>query len=82
MRSLERRLNTVDDLIRKRHGDGLQGVLETHYTRAWSEGNADSAPPSLEPCSEHGPTCGVSINRTHGRIHRVLVLAGPYIELG
>jgi hypothetical protein len=50
------------------------GTIELHALKGWPPAHGSLA--SCQPCSEHGPTCAVSITSVSGRLRRIILLEG------
>ena len=85
VRSQRRRLAAMEAKLLPRPKVEPQGAYETHYTNAWPACN-DIPGVKARQCSEHGPSCAVTVTPVHASIRRVTVLegapAGPWMALG
>ena len=71
MRTLERRLNRVEEWTRRKKPE-LLGTVEDHYLRAWPPKD-EALWEGLQQCHEHGPTCAVRITPVMGSIRRLYI---------
>jgi hypothetical protein len=76
--SLSRRLAAVEDRLLPGQMEWLPGVLELHFTQAWPDCH-DARGHNFRQCTEHWPTCGVSVSSTRERRRVVITMGGPWL---
>ena len=73
MKNIERRLAAAERGLGLAKETELPGSIEIHWRDAWPA-RQDAA--GIQPCQDHGPTCGVSVSRVRER-RSVVIEMGP-----
>ena len=76
MKNIERRLAAAERGLGLAKETELPGSIEIHWRDAWPDCKGEQG---IQPCQNHGPTCGVSVSRVRERRSVVIEMGGLWL---